>query len=79
MGNELFKKITESTGLPVEIVSKKLERLLQAKGLDAQELTLEELRNTLSDFLKEVILESKEAFEQGVIMEEEADPNTLGE
>ena len=79
MGNELFKKVTKSTGLPEDLVSKELKELLSEKGISPSDVTLEELRETLSEYLKEVIVDAKEAFELGIQIEEEVDPKNLGE
>lgn len=79
MGNELFKKVTKNTGLPEDLVAKELEALLNEKGINKSEVTLDELRATLSEYLKEVIIDAKEAFELGIDVEEEIDPEKLGE
>jgi hypothetical protein len=79
MGNELFKKVTEATGLPTELVSKELEGLLDAKGVDSADMTLEDLRKTLAEYVHEVILKAKDSFDQGITIEEEINPEDLGQ
>ncbi len=78
MSNELFKKVTESTGLPANLVSNELGKLLSKKGLNASDMTMEELRQVLSQYLKDVIIQAKDAFDQGVLIEEEISPEELG-
>jgi hypothetical protein len=78
MGNELFKKITDATGLPSELVTQELSKVLMDRGLSSEELTLEGLRAAMADYLREVILHAKDEFEEGVYIEEEIHPNDLG-
>lgn len=54
MGNQLFNEVIEYTGLPRASISKELKRLLRLRGLDADKLTLEELRTFLTAFLEEI-------------------------
>lgn len=74
MGNEVFNSILDATGLPKELVSKELEGLLLKKGISPTDVTVEDLRSTLSEYLKEVILKAKDSFDQGIVLEEEVDP-----
>lgn len=78
MGNELFNKVTEATGLPKDLVEQELAQLLNGKGIGQEELTLDELRLALADYLREVILHAKDKFEDGVFIEEEISPEDLG-
>ncbi len=78
MGNELFKKVTKSTGLPEDIMAGELDRILSSNGINSSEVTLDELRAVLSDYLKEVIIKAKDEFDQGVLIEEEVNPEDLG-
>jgi hypothetical protein len=74
MGNEVFKSVVQATGLPGDLVEKELETLLIKRGLNSEELSLEDLRATLSEYLKEVILKAKDTFDQGIEIEEEILP-----
>jgi len=78
MGNELFKTVTGATGLPEELITKELSEILIGKGLAKEEVTIEELRVVLADYLREVILHAKDKFEDGFCVEEEVDPEDLG-
>jgi hypothetical protein len=78
MGNEVFKKVTEATGLPQELVSKELATLLSVKGVSSADVTVEDLRVVLSEYLKEVIIKAKDSFDMGQVFEEEIPPEDLG-
>lgn len=79
MANEIFKKLTESTGLPSDLVCAELEALLDKKGLNSTDVTMDELRLVLSEYLRNVISQAKDAFDQGFVFEEEVDPEELGD
>tara|TARA_Y100000817_G_C16493336_1_gene383430 strand:- start:29 stop:292 length:264 start_codon:yes stop_codon:yes gene_type:complete len=64
MDKKLFNQVIELTGLPTSFVEPRLEALLAAKGISSDELTVEELRLVLVDFLQDVILEAKDAATQ---------------
>ncbi len=60
MGEDLFGKVTDATGLPKELVSDELERLLCKAGIKPGEMTLEDLRSVLAEYVQDVLLEAKE-------------------
>ena len=78
MANQLFKDVTEATGLPSELITKELSQLVSNKGIQNDNLTLEELRLVMADYLREVILQAKNKFEDGIEIEEEVAPEDLG-
>jgi hypothetical protein len=78
MANELFKKIAEATGLPNDLITKELNEIVGGKGLQSDEVTLDELRLAMAEYLREVILQAKYKFEDGVEIEEEVPPEELG-
>jgi hypothetical protein len=79
MGNELFKTVTGATGLPSDLVAKELSKVLSNKGIARDEVTLEELRSALAEYLREVLLHAKDQFDQeGVWVEEVVPPEELG-
>jgi hypothetical protein len=57
MGNKLFSEVTELTGLPEDLISEELKSLLESKGVEPEQLTLESLREALADYLTQVALE----------------------
>lgn len=75
MGNEVFKSLVGATSLPEELVSRELEGLLGKRGVDSNDVTIEDLRSALSEYLKDVISKAKDEFDQGVTLEEEVDPS----
>jgi hypothetical protein len=78
MGNELFKSVTGATGLPEDLISEELNKLLITKGIQRSEVTLDELRDALAGYLREVIVGAKDEFESGVWIEDEVHPEDLG-
>lgn len=60
-GSLLFKILIEATGLPTETVEKELLRLMSARGVSVDTLTLDDLREVLASYLQETLLEAKEA------------------
>lgn len=78
MGNQLFKSVTGATGLPEDLISKELDKVLSQKGIVRSEVTLDELRDALAGYLREVILSAKDHFEEGVWIEDEVKLEDLG-
>ena len=60
MGNKLFSEVTGLTGLPDELIGTELAALLEDKGLKPEQLTLDQLREVLADYLSELALEWNE-------------------
>jgi hypothetical protein len=60
MSSDILKKISENTGLPENAVTYELETLLRKAGLNKSQVTLDEIREVLADYLQDVILEAKE-------------------
>jgi hypothetical protein len=78
MANQLFKEITDATGLPTDLITKELSQLVSNKGIENDNLTLDDLRLVMADYLREVILQAKNKFEDGIEIEEEVSPEDLG-
>ncbi len=78
MANQLFKDVAEATGLPSELITKELSQIVSNKGIENDNLTLDELRLVMADYLREVILQAKNKFEDGIEIEEEVAPEDLG-
>jgi hypothetical protein len=64
MGNKLFSEVTELTGLPEELIGEELKTLLERKGVEPEQLTLESLREALADYLTQMALEFEEEVEE---------------
>ncbi|MBI3557902.1 MAG: hypothetical protein HY074_16695 [Deltaproteobacteria bacterium] len=55
MGNELFKEVTDLTGLPKSLISEELVSILGRVGASPHAVTLEDLRKAMATYLTEVI------------------------
>ena len=60
MKNELFKTVVEGTGLPQDPVQRELGSLLAAQGFKSEDLTIDQLRDVMIDYLNSVFLELAE-------------------
>lgn len=58
-GFGLLKVLVEATGLPPEAVERELEKILQSRNLSAENLTVEDVREVLSTYLQDVLVEAK--------------------
>jgi len=63
MGKQLLTTISDATGLPDDLVTTELSRLITAAGKEPSEITLDDLRNILADYVQEVLLEAQEDLE----------------
>lgn len=54
MGNKLFSEVTNLTGLPEELIGAELKQLLSSKGVSAEQMTMESLREALAHYLEEI-------------------------
>ena len=61
MGAKLFDQVTGATGLPQDLVAGELEQLLKAAGMERTELTIDELRNILAEYVQDVLVAAKES------------------
>lgn len=62
MDDNLFEKLVKNTGLPEELVSQGFLKIIHEKGFEKSSLTLDQIRDVLSEYLQEVILEAREDF-----------------
>lgn len=51
-GQELIQKVIELTGLPDDLVRKELNQILEDQGTEANELTMQNLREALAAHLE---------------------------
>jgi hypothetical protein len=56
MSDELFQQITHATGLPIDLISKELNRLILAAGANPNTLTMDQLRLILADYVQDVLV-----------------------
>lgn len=57
MEKGLAQVVVEATGLPESPVANELQRLMSAHGTSSDELTLDQLRVIMAEYLNEVFLE----------------------
>lgn len=62
MGKELFHTVIDATGLPQDPVAKELGTLLSQNGKSMENMTLEDLREVMAEYLQIVLLEAKEHY-----------------
>jgi hypothetical protein len=62
MGDALVKTVIELTDLPADPVERELQRLIEKAGLDSQNVTMDDLRNILAEYLQDVLLEAKQTY-----------------
>ncbi len=55
MNKNLFKTVTELTGLPVDLVQNDLRLYLKRMEISEEDLTIEDLRLVMSAYLSETI------------------------
>jgi plasmid stability protein len=60
MADSLFNTVIQATGLPEDSVEKELRALIAQHGKSPQDLTLDDLREILADYLQTIILESQD-------------------
>ncbi len=60
MADSLFNTVIQATGLPEDSVEKELRTLIARHGKSPQDLTLDDLREILADYLQTIILESQD-------------------
>jgi hypothetical protein len=60
MGERLLTDLAEATGLPSDLVTDELGRLIQGAGLAKSDITLDDLRAILADYMQEILLSAKE-------------------
>ena len=57
MGNKLFETVVSATGLPEEACRNDFAEVLQKYGKNPDNLTLDELREVIAEFLQDSLLE----------------------
>lgn len=60
-GAGLLRILIEATGLPKESLESEMKRVLGDRGLREEDLTLEDLREVIANYLQEALLEAKDS------------------
>lgn len=62
-GHALLEVLAEASGLPTDLVQQELVELIQAQGKNEKAVTLDDLREILSAYLQDVLVQAKEDLE----------------
>lgn len=54
-GTELFEQVVAMTGLPGKSIQRELKSILERKNIDVRHLTLEQLRDVVASYLREIM------------------------
>ncbi len=66
INNEIFNQIVEFTGLPKEEIANELTDILGSYGLNPATVTMEQLRDAMTNYLQDVLLEVKNQISSAV-------------
>jgi hypothetical protein len=61
-GKVLLNQVTDATGLPGNMIERELSNLAEKHGVSVDNMTLDDLRVIMADYLQEVILQAKETY-----------------
>jgi len=70
MGEDLLTQLLAATGLPQDLIAREVADLITAAGAQPEDLTLDQLRDIVANYLQEVMVQAK--LRDG----SEAEPNT---
>ena len=62
-GHALLEILAEASGLPTDLVQRELIELIKAQGKNEKAVTLDDLREILSAYLQDVLVQAKEDLE----------------
>ncbi|MBK8202354.1 MAG: hypothetical protein IPK68_08615 [Bdellovibrionales bacterium] len=58
-GSELLEAIAEATGLPNNLILSELKKIVQKEHYPLDQLTLDDLREVLADYLQDILTEAR--------------------
>lgn len=58
--NPVLNEIIENCGLPKEMITKELSQIILKNGYSEENITLEQMREVMADYIQTVFLELKE-------------------
>ena len=64
MGEDILKNLIQATGISEELISSEIKLLTDRAGIPEQDITIEDLRLILADYVQEVLLSAKEQFKE---------------
>lgn len=62
MGAKLLNEVAQATGLPEQMVTDELGLLVAKAGKKTEDLTLEDLRMILAEYVQDVLLAAKDEY-----------------
>ena len=62
-GSEILKNLISATGISEDLISPEVKSLAHRAGIDSEDLTIEDLRQILAEYVQEVLLSAKEQFD----------------
>lgn len=62
MGEKLLSDVVTATGLPEDLVSAELNRLVEKAGKNPNDLSIEDLRMILAEYVQDVLLACHKEF-----------------
>jgi len=60
MSEDILKNLIQATGISEELISTEIKALVERAGIRPHDLTIDDLRVILSDYVQEVLLSAKE-------------------
>lgn len=63
-GLALLRLLIESTGLPTEAVEREINKLVSKHGIANTDVTLDDVRNILTSYLQDTLVEAKTALNE---------------
>jgi hypothetical protein len=63
-GIKLLKDVASATGLPGQGAENELDRLILAAGLKKDNLTLDDLREVMANYLQDILLSAQQEFSE---------------
>ncbi len=73
-GPNIIKKLISATGISEELISTELANLSSRAGIHPEDLTIEDLRQILAEYVQEVLLSAKEQFDEKAALEKGLTP-----
>ena len=62
MGKDILRNLIQATGISEELISSEIKLLTDRAGIQEQDITIEDLRLILAEYVQEVLLSAKEQF-----------------
>ena len=70
MSKTLLQEVGDATGLPSDLIQNELKELVAKQGYAPSEVTLDQLRLALAEYMRQVLLEIHDETQDGVWVDE---------